>query len=101
MIYNRLKRLPLGSTIVHGGCRGADIMAARIGHGMGHTHKPCFADWRTHGKAAGPIRNQAMLDEHPEIELVIAFHDDVENSRGTKHMIGLARERGIKVEILP
>jgi hypothetical protein len=40
------------------------------------------ADWANHGKAAGPIRNRKMLDLKPD--LVLAFHADLTNSKGTK-----------------
>lgn len=44
-----------------------------------------------------PIRNQKMLDDNPDIDIVIAFHSDLENSRGTKDMVNRARKKGIKV----
>ena len=50
-----------------------------------------------YGRAAGPIRNTAMLDMKPD-EL-IAFWDG--RSRGTKNMIDQATARGVPVEILP
>jgi len=51
------------------------------------------ADWDTHGKAAGPIRNQSMLDQNPGIELVIAFP----GGKGTADMVARARKKGIPV----
>jgi hypothetical protein len=58
------------------------------------------ADWVKHGAAAGPIRNQQMLDDgHPS--LVLAF----EGQKGTSSMCSLARRAGVKVvrarEIVP
>ncbi len=50
------------------------------------------ADWATHGKAAGPIRNQQMLDEGKP-DLVIAFP----GGKGTAHMVKIAKEAGVKV----
>ena len=50
------------------------------------------ADWKQHGRAAGPIRNQQMLDEGcPDV--VIAFP----GGTGTANMIGLASRRGVNV----
>ena len=50
------------------------------------------ADWEKHGKAAGAIRNQQMLDDyHPDA--VIAFP----GGRGTADMIKRARARMIDV----
>ena len=57
------------------------------------------ADWKTFGKAAGPIRNRKMLDEGlPDV--VIAFHEDIERSKGTKNMISQACEQGIDVILI-
>jgi hypothetical protein len=39
-----------------------------------------------------------MLNTKPH--LVIAFHDDIDNSKGTKHTVTEARKRGIEVEII-
>ena len=47
-------------------------------------------------RAAGPIRNQRMLVEGKP-DLVIAFHDDLESSRGTKDMIKRSLKAGIRV----
>ena len=54
------------------------------------------ADWDNNGKAAGIIRNQAMLALKPD--KVLAFWDG--RSRGTKHMIEIARKAGVPVEIV-
>lgn len=57
---------------------------------------PVPADWKKHGRAAGPIRNRVMLGN--KIDLVIAFP----GGRGTADMIKAARERGVEVlEVKP
>lgn len=57
------------------------------------------AEWRTYGKAAGPIRNRRMLDDfHPEF--VLAFANDIENSRGTFNMISLASDFKVPLKVL-
>jgi hypothetical protein len=53
------------------------------------------ADWKTHGRSAGPKRNLMMLDMKPD--LVLAFWDG--KSPGTKHLIENARKRGIPVRM--
>lgn len=87
--------------IIQGGAKGADYLA-KI---WAYTHKfECIeypADWKTYGRAAGPIRNLQMLKEGKP-DLVVAFM--VPNSRGTKHMVESAQKAGIQtriVEILP
>ena len=52
------------------------------------------ADWKHHNNAAGPIRNKKMLDEGKP-DLVLAY--PTEKSVGTRHMIKIARQAGVKV----
>lgn len=84
--------------VIEGGARGADEIAQnwRKYHD-GVTHITVDAEWDLHGKAAGPIRNRVMVDEHyPDV--VLAFHDDLEGtSRGTKDCVAYAKEQGIPV----
>ncbi len=54
------------------------------------------ADWETHGKAAGPIRNKAMV---AEADLLIAFWDGA--SKGTLSAIREASKAGIPVRVYP
>jgi phage baseplate assembly protein W len=54
------------------------------------------ADWNRYGVSAGPKRNRAMF-RAIEPHLVIAFHDDLKYSKGTRHMVGLC---GTKVPAL-
>jgi len=83
-------------TLVEGEARGADRIAASEARRIGFTVLPFPAKWGLYGKAAGPIRNQQMIDEgHPE--LVVYFHNDLPNSRGTKDMVRRAGILGIEV----
>ena len=50
------------------------------------------ADWKTLGRAAGPIRNKRMRDE-AKPDFVAAFS----GGKGTRSMIDLALEGGIEV----
>jgi hypothetical protein len=56
------------------------------------------ADWARFGRAAGPIRNQRMLDEGKPT-LVLAFHNNIVESKGTKDMVKRARKAGIRVRL--
>jgi len=49
------------------------------------------ADWTNLGKAAGPMRNKAMLDSG--MEILIAFP----GGTGTAHMTGICRKAGVQV----
>ncbi len=75
--------------VIHGKCRGADRLAGRAAKELGIPVLEFPAKWDEHGKAAGPIRNQQMLDEgHPDY--ILALHDHFDESKGTKDMV----ERG-------
>jgi hypothetical protein len=93
----RLVQLPEDAVIVHGDCRGADRLAGNEADLIGLTVESYPADWKRYGRGAGPIRNQQMLDSG--IDLVIAFHPDPNNSKGTKNMLNMAGRAGIEIEI--
>ncbi len=75
--------------VVEGGAKGADRITRQIAEDNGIEVREYPADWGTHRKAAGVIRNQQMLEEESP-DLVLAFWDG--ESPGTLHMINLARE---------
>lgn len=103
-------RLRKEDIVIHGAARGADSMAGRIAKEIGcevlafpahWEHKGCPADCKEiEGKIAGNIRNGKMLKEGKP-ELVLAFHVDIEHSRGTKDMIRRAKWAKVPVELFP
>lgn len=78
--------------LIEGGARGADTMARHFAKWKGIPTRTFFADWGRDGRAAGPIRNQRMLDE-TQPDLVVAFKGGV----GTADMVRRARTAGIPV----
>jgi hypothetical protein len=80
------------STVITGGARGVDEMAAHWAERRGITSEVYPADWKAHGRAAGPIRNARMIKEGSP-DLVVAFR----GSRGTLDCIRQARQAGIEV----
>ena len=98
-IRERLAKLPVGSEIIEGGARGADLMAKSAAESLGLEYIEYGAAWKGSLKrGAGFARNIKMLDrEQPD--LVIAFQR--KRSRGTQHTIDEARKRGIEVEVHP
>ena len=81
--------------IIHGGARGADSLAGNLATSLKMKVIKFPADWDKYGKAAGVLRNQQMLDEgHPD--LVVYFHKDIENSKGTRDMLKRATDSGIR-----
>jgi hypothetical protein len=84
--------------VVHGGARGADTMAGNSARLLGFSVVEVPAQWHRYGKPAGMIRNAEMLRHEPE--LVVAFHANLRQSRGTGHMVRLAQGRGIPVRVI-
>jgi len=97
-ISKRLAKLPSDTLVIHGAARGADRMAGEAATAMGLSVMPFPADWATYGKRAGSIRNTAMLALEPD--LVLAFHNDIEASKGTADTVKKAHRLGIPVEII-
>jgi hypothetical protein len=56
------------------------------------------ADWDRYGDAAGPRRNQEMIDLGSAF--VVAFHPFIKNSRGTRDCARRAIAAGIKVFLI-
>lgn len=99
-IWTALRGLGPLTHVIHGDARGADKMCAHVAAKLGYTVTAYPADWSTLSKAAGPMRNQAMLDTNPDIGLVLAFHDDLARSKGTADMVRRARAAGIPVNVV-
>lgn len=81
--------------IIEGDCRGADKIAGIWADDVGIEHEKYPAQWDKYGKAAGPIRNKQMLDEGKP-DFVLAFHENIDKSVGTKNMLLQARNRKIQ-----
>ena len=84
--------------IVSGGARGADKLGERWAKENDVPLRVFPADWDSHGKAAGPIRNKQMA---VYADAILVFWDG--QSRGTKNMIGEAVKQGLTavVHIVP
>lgn len=84
--------------VVHGAAIGADSIAESWCRRKGIVYHGYPADWGTYGNAAGSIRNQAMLDAHPDIDLVLAF--PLKGSIGTWHMVKISEAQGFPVRVI-
>jgi hypothetical protein len=80
------------SLIIHGGANGADKLSGDWGTYRDIDVKVYKADWDTHGKKAGILRNIEMLDDSKP-DLVVAFF----GGNGTLHMKTYAKKQGYKV----
>ena len=95
-IFDELRKLPEGTTIISGGATGADSIAHKFAKLNEYPVKVFQAEWSKYGRAAGPIRNQKMLDEGKP-DLVLAFFKE-KYSAGTVDMVSRAREAGVEVK---
>lgn len=85
-----------GQVVIEGEARGADTLAADAAAAMGCVVLGFPAPWAgPHGRYAGKVRNAVMLAMRPQ--LVIAFTDDVQASRGTRHTMKGAWELGLPI----
>jgi len=97
-VFEELDRLK-PTFVIEGGANGADSLAWRWAkRNLPFNSRRTFeANWSAHGKAAGAIRNQQMLDEGKP-DLVLAFP----GGRGTADMVRRAKRAGVQVvEIAP
>lgn len=77
--------------LVHGDAPGADTLAAEEAAALGWRVEAHPADWETHGRAAGPIRNQEMVKDGAHYCLVFP------GGTGTAHCRRLALNSHITV----
>jgi YspA, cpYpsA-related SLOG family len=83
--------------VVHGHCpTGADRFAddwAAANRARGVVVERHPADWTNLGRAAGPVRNEEMVQTHPDLTLAFLTPD----SRGTKDCVRRAEREGLRV----
>lgn len=81
--------------LVCGGAQGVDLLGKKYAEKHGIPVKMFPADWDTHGKAAGYLRNKEMAEYATHL---IAIWDG--ESRGTKMMIDLAKKNFLLCHIV-
>lgn len=94
-----------GSIVLQGGARGADVMAASLtaDYGLFSLTMP-YA--RFLGKGGGPARNRKMLAiliglrEAGWSARVLAFHDDLGESKGTVDMLKTSLAEGFTATLI-
>ena len=81
--------------LIEGEAKGADKMSAKAFEERGwKNHILRFAaEWDKHGRAAGPIRNREQFKEGKP-DMVIAYHNDIRSSKGTKDMATVSIKAG-------
>jgi hypothetical protein len=86
---------PVRIIVIHGGATGADAHASIAAHALDFEVEVHNPNWDRYGNAAGPMRNEQMMQRQPQ--LVLAFHDYLPGSKGTAHAVATARAQGITV----
>ena len=93
-------------TLIHGAAKGLDQAAEVAAQQLNWGTNPYPADWVTHGKRAGHIRNHEMIATNPN--LVIAFpleslnpnQKEQKHSRGTWNAVKQATKHQPDLDIL-
>ncbi len=85
---------PARLLVVHGACRGPDMVVARWAVEEGYEIRAFPAEWAVLGPAAGPKRNARMV---AQIDALVAVWDG--KSDGTADMVYRARERELPVSV--
>lgn len=84
------------ATLVHGGARGLDRMAAGIWSGAGLPVEEWPADWERFGRSAGFRRNEAMVEAGADLCAVFVRS----GSRGASHTARIAQAAGIPTRVI-
>lgn len=92
LVWKKLDELK-PDVIINGGAKGADNLAKQWAETNGVACLTCYPAWSKFNDAAGPIRNQWMLD-YAYPTKVLAFP----GGKGTKNMIKLAKDANLEVE---
>lgn len=74
--------------VITGAAQGADYLATAWAAKVGIQVVECIANWHKHKKAAGAIRNSAMLELLADGDMVVAFP----GGRGTADMVRKAKQ---------
>lgn len=82
------------SMLVSGGASGIDRVGEMWARSVFSLVRIFPADWETHGRAAGPIRNAKMASFS---DALIAIYRKGKLTPGTRSMISEARKRGLKI----
>lgn len=80
--------------IVSGTAYGADQLGERYASERGYKSIRFPADWKTHGKKAGYLRNVQMAEY---ADALIAFNL---GTKGTNHMINIAKNKSLLVRVV-
>lgn len=84
--------------IISGTARGADQLGEQFADKYNLKLTKFPADWNKYGKSAGYIRNEQMAKYASQNGILFAFWDG--QSKGTNHMINLAKKYNLTVIVI-
>lgn len=73
--------------IISGGCKGTDKLAETFAKKYSIPIKIHYPDWKTHGLAAGPMRNRLIVNDATHICAFLSPH-----SKGTVDSVNYAKK---------
>jgi hypothetical protein len=88
----------LSVAVVTGAAKGADALGERWAYENKLLVVRFHPDWDRHGKKAGPMRNREMAGFVGKKGFAVGFWDG--RSPGTKDMISVCKEFGIKLKVV-
>ena len=99
IIKENMGLFPQEIFIISGTASGADTLGEKFCKENSYNLVRFPAEWETLGKKAGYVRNKEMAKyaNKDTVSILIAFWDG--KSRGTKHMINIARKEKLKIYI--
>lgn len=84
--------------VAHGGAQGADRLAGTAASMLDLPVDVFPADWQTHGRKAGFLRNKQMVEEwQPSLVLALS---ECPTTKGTAHTVRLAKAANIPVYVI-
>lgn len=99
-VLEQLQEQESALIVVHGGARGADLLAGQAARELGliqEIHEPAYASYPREDRWRAPLqRNVEMLTSG--IDLVVAFRGEGKSS-GTDYTVREARKREIPVQL--
>lgn len=100
-IRQELESLPSETIVVHGDAPGADALGGVVAKELGFKVKEMTknsSDYKKYKRGAWKGLNERMIETG--VDLILAFHPAVENSRGTKHLLELADQAGVEYRVI-
>lgn len=100
-VHGYFDNVDVEAEIISGAAKGADSLGERYAREHRIPVKRFPADWKRHGRYAGPLRNEQMADyasEEGYKGILVAFWDG--GSRGTRNMISQAKQRNLLVRVV-